>query len=309
MRFQPRDGEILKAIYGNDGILPRRLIKSLFWPDSKNPRAMEIRLLKLKRAGYIDWPSEKQRREYPIPEPVCWLGPKGIEYITGEFGVKVVSPKSVNDYQLRNYHKELRDHGIRWLRSPRWSLLRHDLVISDIKFAIIEAISELPNFSMKNWMPDSAFRSDLDIVTYEVKSKDGEIKRIDKGICPDAYFEIVDEERRDKGQPYRIRFLLEVDMASYDNARFGREKALPGVAYIKSLAYRERFGQNTGRWLIITSGGERRRSSLKRQTKKDVGDDVNLFLFTSFDKITGQNLLSSPIWEQIGINHPLPLLK
>ena len=54
MRFQERDGEILQAIYERDGVMAKRQLKTLFWPE-KTDRAMEKRLTKLYRLGYLDW--------------------------------------------------------------------------------------------------------------------------------------------------------------------------------------------------------------------------------------------------------------
>jgi hypothetical protein len=63
-------------------------------------------------------------------------------------------------------------------------------------------------------------------------------------VCPDAYFEIIDESRRMSGEPHIARFLLELDMSTHDNPSFGREKAAAGAAYIKSSKFRVRFGNN-----------------------------------------------------------------
>ena len=48
MLFQKRDGEILHAIYDNDGVLGKRHIKKLFWFE-KTWRAMERRLALLRK--------------------------------------------------------------------------------------------------------------------------------------------------------------------------------------------------------------------------------------------------------------------
>src|SRR5688572_479726 len=77
MRFQPRDGALLQALCSYDGVLARRHLKQLFWAQA-SVRAMEMRLSLLHRQGYVDWPSPEQRRLYAIPEPICWLGWKGM---------------------------------------------------------------------------------------------------------------------------------------------------------------------------------------------------------------------------------------
>ena len=52
----------------------------------------------------------------------------------------------------------------------------------------------------------------------------------------------------------RIRYLLEIDRSTEDNPRFLREKILPGLAYIQSQAYEERFGHRC--WALV--GGDHR---------------------------------------------------
>ena len=77
MRFRARDEDILNSIYEYGGVLAKRQLKEMFWPDS-TCRAMEKRLSKLYHNGYIDWPNHEQRRTAPIPEPVYWLGWRGL---------------------------------------------------------------------------------------------------------------------------------------------------------------------------------------------------------------------------------------
>jgi hypothetical protein len=46
LRFQPRDEEILNMIYEYGGVVAKRQLKEVFWPN-KTDRAMEKRLAKL----------------------------------------------------------------------------------------------------------------------------------------------------------------------------------------------------------------------------------------------------------------------
>ena len=128
-----------------------------------------------------------------------------------------------------------------------------------------------------------------------------------KGVLPDGYFEIVDNNRLNKNQPARARFLLEIDMSTHSNPRFGREKAAPSVAYIMSKVYRERFGANSGRWLVVTTGDVRMKN-LMNQTRKVIGQQAMIFFFTTFDQLKHGNILKSPIWWQVDKTDPQPLL-
>ena len=65
---------------------------------------------------------------------------------------------------------------------------------------------------------------------------------------------IMDKQRLAQGLLARARFLVELDNATHPNNRFGREKVVPGLAYIKSPEYKARFGDNSGRWLVATTG-------------------------------------------------------
>ena len=66
---------------------------------------------------------------------------------------------------------------------------------------------------------------------------------------------------------------------------FAREKVRPGVAYLKSTEYAERFGQPHGRYLVITTG-RRRMLNMKAQAERHGGK--NLFYFSTFNDIRAE---------------------
>lgn len=306
MRFQDRDFDILQTIYNNDGVLAKRQLQQLFWP-GMTERAMEKRLSKLYHGGYLAWPSRDHWRSKPIPEPICWLGWKGILMLAGKRGIVIEHPGQSNENKLRRFEKELREKGIHWMREPRWIQLEHDIAVTDFRLSIEKAITKPPrSLSLVNWITDGTFRSSMDVIEYAVKGQDGNIRTEKKGICPDGYFEITDKKRMINRTPARARFLLEIDMSTHDNPSFGREKATPGVAYIKSNAYKRRFGYNSGRWLIVTTGKVRMKN-LMQQTIQSVGTASKAFLFTTFEKLAGKNLLTEPIWTQPGNDQSLAL--
>jgi hypothetical protein len=307
MRFQSRDAEILQAIYENEGILARRHLKALFWPD-KNWRAMEQRLAKLCQAGFISWPSKEQYKIYPIPEAICWLGWQGALYIAGTTGIKVDPPSGDNEYKLRLLESKLRKNGFRWVREPRWSMLSHDLTVVDFRLALRNSLNQLTQYTLSKWLSESVFRSEPDVITYTIKTTVGKSFTSKKGVLPDAYFEIIDEARRVYGDPPKARFLLEIDMGTHDNLSFGRDKVVPGVAYIRSEAYKTRFGSNSGRWLVVANGGSRRLDNLMKQTEEKVGEYAKTFLFTTLEHMLEGNLLVSSIWWQPGQTSPIKLL-
>jgi hypothetical protein len=305
MRFQKRDGAILTAIYEYDGVLARRHLKRLFWPDA-TLRAMQKRLAKLIGSGYLAKPTPHQRRTQPIPEPVYWLGWKGIIWVAGQYDVVVDPPANQGENQMRKLAKNLRDQGIRWLREPRWIQLAHDLAVVDFRMAVEKAVNELPALNLEEWKHESEFRCDGDAVAYKTTGRDGMVKQMEKRVYPDSYFVIVDERRLAQGLLARARFLLELDNATHPNERFGREKVVPGVAYINSPEYKARFGDNSGRWLVVTTG-EVRMSNLMDQVQRVTRGGATLFLFTTFDKSQSGNVLTKHIWRQEGKEEPIPL--
>ncbi|MGD8457498.1 MAG: replication-relaxation family protein [Anaerolineales bacterium] len=307
MRFQERDLEIIKAIHQYDGVLARRHIKTMFWED-KSTQAMETRLSKLYHNGYLDWPNEDHRRYRPIPEPLIWIGWKGVIEIAREKGIEVRIPTSDNENQMRLLQTELRKYGIRWMREPNWNQPHHDLTVVDFRLAVDRSVSEIPKLTLVQWIPESLFRSNTDRISFSFKGNNGKFRQKKKGVCPDGFFVLVDEKRKQNFQPYKARFLLEIDMATHDNPSFGIEKAAAGVAYIKSNAYKARFGANAGRWLVVTKS-DTRMKNLMRQTKRRVENNAHLFYFTTLDQLSNCNVLISPIWWQVDLNEPqaLPL--
>ena len=302
LRFQTRDGEILRAIYRYDGVLAKRHIKSLFWPNT-SLRAMEMRLSALYHQSYLDWPTQEQWRIKPIPEAICWIGWRGALWIAGDRKLEVEPPRTPNETQLRRLAAKLREHSIHWLREPRWSQLAHDLSVVDFRQAVERAANETPSLALEEWIPEGAFLSHMDEVVYAIRDRKGSRKQQKRGIRPDGYFVIVDNGRRNQGLPARARLLLELDMATHDTNSFFQEKVLAGIAYIQSPAYKSRFGHNSGRWLVVATG-EVRMKHLMRQTQQAVGGSASVFLFTIFEQVRAANVLTAPIWWQVGCDRP-----
>lgn len=293
MRFQNRDGEILEMIYAYGGVVAKRHIKTKFWPTATK-RSMEQRLAKLFHSEYISWPDLEQRKTKPIPEPICWLNWRGALYLAKSMALVIEAPKKINENQLRDLQKQLRKANFKWVREPHWLQLNHDLKLIDVRISIEEAIDELPNFILQEWINEGEFRSNLVEIEYRTKVN-GQLKRHKKSIIPDSYFMITDVERSSRGENSDARFLVEIDMANHDNPSFGREKISPGIAYLRSPQYRNQFGSNSGRWLIITTS-EIRLENLLRQARNYGGKDSELFLFTTFEEIFEKNPFIAPIW-------------
>ena len=306
LRFQARDADVLQTIQDMGGVMAKRQLKALYWRTSSQ-RAMEKRLAKLKFYSYIDWPNLEQRRVNPNPEPVIWLDWRGACYLASLAGIKVELPKKMNETGKRIMQKSLKENGFTWLREPRWSQLYHDLTVIDVRLTFQHYCDQSDLILLEGWINESDFRSQMDVIEVKYTTRSGKVAFRNKGICPDGMMVLVDERRRRLNQPFRARFLLEVDMATHDTPSFGWEKSLAGAAYIKSKAYRERFGNNSGRWLVITTG-ETRMKNLMKQTRKMVEKDSDLFLFTTFQKFFSVNALQERIWSKCGLDYKVTLL-
>ncbi|HLF24768.1 MAG TPA: replication-relaxation family protein [Anaerolineae bacterium] len=306
MSFQERDGKVLLAIDKYDGVLAQRHLKELFWP-SATQRAMEMRLLLLYRHSYLNRPTQEEVKQKPVPELVYWLGWRGAAWLAAERGVEVEPPKSENENQLRRLENQLRERGIRWRREPRWDQLAHDLAVVDVRMAVEKAVGIVPTLSLEAWVPESVFRVAPDVVEYQIRAKDGRMRKDRRGVVPDAYFMIVDEERQRRGLPARARMLLEVDMGTHDTGSFAREKVAAGLAYINSSVYRARFGKNSGRWLMVIAG-EVRMKHLMEQARQAVGEGTGAFFFMTLGQVKAGNVLTEPLWWQVGKREPAALL-
>lgn len=294
MRFQERDSRIIATIHKYDGVLARRQLKAMFWPQA-TPQAMERRLSLLFHNGFLNWPDSSQRRTKPIPEPVIWLNWRGILHIAGQEGIDIQSPTNDGENQLRLLDRLLHKEGLRWHREPRWSQLPHDISVNDFRMAVEQAAKKWPSLTLETWLPEGEFFSNMDVISIRYKNQRGEKKSRRKGIRPDGFFILVDHLRQINNSPARGRFLLEFDNGNHPLDRFGRDKVLPGVQYLRSEAYKKRFGFNSGRWLVVCNGAQRLRN-LKSQTEKMVGKDASVFLFTTMNQVRPETVLNTPIW-------------
>jgi hypothetical protein len=303
MRFTDRDGEILSAIHQYDGVLAKRQLKRLFWP-AATWRAMEMRLAHLHAHGYVDWPNRVQRQTRPIPEPVCWLGWKGVAWLAGQRGITVPMPETPTETHLRRLERGLRQQWMRWVREPRWAQLAHDLAIVEVRLALEQAVRELPHLTLETWVAESEFHLKADVVEYTVPDRNSTHFVKHRRVMPDGYFVIADEGRERQGLPARARFLLEVDRGTHDTTSFFEEKVVAGLAYLHSPAYLARFGGNNGRWLVVTTS-EARLKHLMSQVRT-IGADM--FWFTTLVQITATNPLTAPIWWQPGGDKPVTII-
>lgn len=258
----------MEAIHFYDGMMSFSQIMRLFFTGKSQA---ELRLKLLYQNCFVNRPNKEQRRR--LPEMIYWLDKKGAEIVA-----------SLNGTPTSEFS---------WRKEPRWFQVEHDLAVNNFRLNIVEACSIDPIVSLESWIPESEFWAYPDQIEYDYNGN--VLKRY---IRPDGFFTMTTDKNR-------LRYLLEIDRSTEDNPRFLREKILPGLAYLRSNAYEERFGYRNGRWLVVTTS-ERRMSNMLRQARR--AKAKGLFFFTTYDKITVNTLLFSPIWHRVDRDEPVPLL-
>ncbi len=270
MRFTARDSRILEAIHAFDGVLSDLQIQRLFFTGSSQT---QLRMRLLYQHGYVARPDRRQRAS--IPTMVYWLTQKGAAYVAG------LSGTPIKEFSYR--------------RQPKWMQLRHDLSVNDVRITFLEAGQRVPGMTVENWIPQEVFWASPDRVEFTLPN--GKVGR--RFVRPDGYAVI-------SQGAYVSRLLVELDRATEHNPRFGVEKVIPGIAYIRSESYRRRFGYNSGKWLVITTN-DRRLKNLKRTTEVVAGSNAGLFYFTTLERVDAVRVFSAPIWHRGGEESPVAL--
>ena len=180
-------------------------------------------------------------------------------------------------------------------------MIDHDLKTNDVRITIDTACQRSFLLTLHQWVPEGVFRSDPDKVTF--RNSNGRSRS--RQVIPDSFFTIRRQAQQKVEAVEEFAFLLEVDMATESNPRFAREKVGAEVAYLKSAAYRERFGVHYGAVLVVTTG-KKRLTHLRHATEQAGGNGV--FYFTTFDQIQAGTVLGKPIWQQAGADGQVAII-
>ena len=281
VRPTPRDIQILELVHAFDGMMSLKQIWRRFFP-GRSESAPRNRLKLLCDAGYLTMPvNHDQLRWVPPGEIVYWLDTEGAKLLAGREGV------------------EYKD--FRWQKSGRWSKIAHDLLVNDFRLQVVEACEQSKDLSLREWVPESDFLVNKDTVSYKT-AQGHAATRI---MQPDGFFLVQKPSKRYSGQWANYAFLLEVDNSTESNVRFGRDKVPPGVAYLQSDLYAQRFGIGYGRFAVVTVSQDRM-FNIKEQTERFGGGD--LFYFTTFEQLLAHDVFASPIWWRAGSIERLALI-
>ena len=268
MRLTERDLKILQAIYAHDELLSFSQIRRMFFTGKSQT---ETRMMLLYQNNFVNRPNQEQRRQ--VPEMVYWLDRRGADIVA-----------SLQGTPFRSFS---------WHKRPSLFQVEHHLAVNDFRMDLVDACAMDPNVSLETWVPESDFLSFPDKITYQYKNRS-----IPRRIQPDGCFMLHLPNRR-------LNYLLEIDRGTEDNPRFLREKIIPGMAYLKSKAYRERFGTQRGRWLVVTTSDKRLRNMLNQARR---GEARGLFYYTTYDQVSPETMLHSPIWRRADRSGEVPLL-
>jgi hypothetical protein len=207
--------------------------------------------------------------------------------------VSATTPHQVNG----ETKKRLPQYGRSDSPPPKWVTVEHDVSVNDVRIALTLACERQPQITLEEWINQSEFWSQPDKVAY-TEGIHG--KTLTRHIRPDGYAYLVTGHKH-------YRLLWEIDRCTEDNRRWVREKVYPYLTYLKSDAYEKRFGHNGG-WILTVTTGERRVQNMKVQTERAVGKAARAFFFTTFDRLTAETVLTTPIWWRGGEEHPIQLL-
>ena len=268
MRLTERDLHILQAIYAYDEMLSFSQIKRLFFSGKSQA---ENRMMLLYQNKFVNRPNQEQRRM--VPEMVYWLDKRGAEVVA-----------SLQGTPFRSFT---------WRKRPSLFQVDHRLAVNDFRMDMEEACKMDPYISLETWVPESEFLANPDRIEYDYKNRS-----IPRKIQPDGFFMLKFPKRR-------LRYLLEIDRGTEDNPRFMREKIIPGMAYLESKAYKKRFGHNSGRWVVVTTSEERMGNMLNQAR---IAKAKGLFYYTTFDQVSPETMLHSPIWRRADRSDRVPLL-
>ena len=271
MQLTERDRAIVAAV-AEYRILRRDQIQSLFFPSARTSIRALARLYHHRYLArlrpYVEW----GRGDSPT---IYTLDKDGIALLSGSASTTSRHP---------------------WHKAPGRYFLAHTLALNDVRIAVTLAAAQ-HGIVLERWIGEDEFRRQPDMLTCEVPGKG----RVTRAIRPDAACVL-------KQPHYTSRLLVEIDMATEDNRRFVREKVRPGVAYLASEAYKQRFGFQSGRWLVITTSAQRLHN-MKRATEAAVGRAAAVFYFTTFSQVRVATILTTPIWWRGGEARPCALLK
>lgn len=280
MRITDRDKHVLQTIYDFEGLMSKRQIAEVCFDGSVEWAKKRMRVLF--ENGYVRQPDEDDMHRVPRGEWLYWLDRLGLETIAGLRGEEPLYTDKVRT------------------EAPQWAKVEHDLALNDVRLVILAALARLPSLTLTDWINEKTLNHWADEVTW--KQPNGRPAK--KRFAMDAFFTI---SRPRDARNEVFAYLLEIDKGTHSNPAFADEKVRPGIAYITSPAYEQRFGIKYGRYLVVTEGGTRLENMLRQTSRIEGGN--RLFYFTTFRELTPDTVFTAPIWRVPGEASPFALIR
>lgn len=260
MNLTERDVRIFRTIRAFDGCMSEPQIRAL---EFTGERQCKDRLSKLYQNGYVER-SDWRLKNY-AQAMLYRLDKKAVEVLSDLEGIPP------NQF---HYRREF----------PK--LIAHSLRVNDVRVMCTLAMQQEEHWELAEWVSEAQFNTQADRVNY--RTPEGTKKT--RVMKPDGYFILVNDV-----QDIVFRAFVEVDLSNEDNGRILEEKVYPYIAYIESSTYQERFGAQTARVLVVTTGAKRV-ENMKRKTERAVGKKAGYFWFTSFQELSPNTFFEKPVW-------------
>jgi hypothetical protein len=252
MQLQPRDVEILIAVGQKYRYLTARQIHLLFFGGSMSQT--RLRLTKLYHNGYLDRvyrPTVKGSAE-----AIYCLCKKGADIIAAELDID----RAQVFWQGRN--KALSQNS-----------LEHAMRVNDFRVAMSVACDRTGLAKLAGeWIDEQLLRDLKQKVKVPYPSDPDRL--IDCPIVADGFFGLEFENGLCQF------FILEIDLGTESNRRFAL-KVRAYKEYLKKEKYREMFGKESFKVLVVTTTEQRMENLMK--TAKEAGDKT-MFWFTDFSQ-------------------------
>jgi hypothetical protein len=231
------------------------------------------RLMVLYHNGYV------QRLKLSDQEPIVYaLGNKGADELVLYYGI---------DRKEIDWTQRARENGERYIR--------HGLMVSRFRHALMLTLRELPGIKLLFWKPGGAFKA---AVKYEelAKTREGTRTQLVEGaVIPDGYFALTSGDKT-------AYFFLEADRSTMSNARYLAKLK----AYYHFWATQIRTGKHASgmtRFRVLTVTLSEERKDNLRETAREVdaeGKAPNLFWFACERSYRDKpEMVISPIWQTL----------
>lgn len=301
LRVQPRDKDIVKAVYLCRVLLPDQINALFFTPDVRQDiiDSIEVssncrkRLEKLTEYEYLS--REKRHSVFELINPpyLYFIQKQALQILTEDFGI----PNEEIDWKPNS--NNIGDN-----------FLKH-LIDNNYVRISIDIAARINDFSIPVWQSDSELRKEQKATNERITIIGSKGRPIKKALIPDAYFQLEDDE-------YEYFHFLEVDRG---NESINPDKPHSSniatkiqlyLAYYQSGQYQRKYGTNVMRVLFVFQGKKGTSGELRLQNAKRVAEELGggqQFYFTTLEQAKNPRIvLTEPIWYRAGDKESVSLV-